>query len=188
VGNHRGRPLLDVHPAAERVLVVADLPLFGGSEMRLAELEDERVRLMEKLLEIAKEQKALLSQMRRVERDLKAKLRHIEEHSVPEDQELTLEDVEKWCRSAYFNMAHTMPGNPHCYFSRRSSRRPDMYERVVAYVLAHGYPQEYGNSIYTCLDVRMNSGTWFIWPMTDRPEESEVLNLKPDSMRPEESI
>lgn len=154
--------------------------------MRLAELEEERVRLMEKLLEIAKEQKALQSQMRRVERDLKAELRHIEEHWVPEDRELTLEDVEKWCRSAYFNLAHTMPGNPHCYFSRRSSRHPDMFERVVDFVLAHGYPQKYGNSIYTCMDVCMNSGTWYLWPMTDRSEESEVLNLKPDSLRPTE--
>jgi hypothetical protein len=169
------------------VLIVADLPLFDGGEERLAELENERVRLMEKLLEIAKEQKALQSQMRRVERDLRAELRHIEEYWVPEDRELTLEDVGRWCRSAYFNMAHTMPANPHCYFSRRSSRRPDMYERVVAYVLAHGYPQRYGGSTYTCLDVRMNGGTWFLWPMTDRPQESEVLNLKPDSMRPEEA-
>jgi hypothetical protein len=168
---------------AQGVLVVADLPLFDGGEKRLAELEVERAQLIEKLVEIAKEQKALQSQMRRIERDLKAELMHIEEHWVPEDQELTLEDVEKWCRSAYFNLAHTMPGNPHCYFSRRSSRHPDMYERVVAYVLAHGYPQKYGNSIYTCMDVRMNSGTWFVWPMTDRPEKSEVLNLKPDSMR-----
>lgn len=187
MGNHGSRPLLDLHPAAERVLVVTDRPLFDGGEMRLAELERERVRLMEKLAEIAKEQKALQSQMRRVERDLKAELRHIEEHRVPENRELTLEDVEKWCRSAYFNMAHTMPGNPHCYFSRRSSRRPEMYERVVGYVLAHGYPQKYGRSTYTCLDVRMNGGTWFVWPMADRPEESEVLNLKPDSMRPTES-
>ena len=173
-------------PPAQGVLIVSDLPLFDGGETRLAELEDERVRLMEKLAEIAKEQKALQSRMRRVERDLKAELRHIEEHWVPEDRELTLEDVEKWCRSAYFNMAHTMPGNPHCYFARSKVRRPDMYERVVAYVLAHGYPQKYGRSTYTCLDVRMNGGTWFLWPMTDRPEESEVLNLKPDSMRPEE--
>jgi hypothetical protein len=156
--------------------------------MRLAELEDERMQLMEDLAEIAKEQKVLQSQMRRVERDLKAALRHIEEHSVPEGQELTLEDVEKWCRTAYFNLAHTMPHNPHCYFSRRSSRRPDMYQRVVAFVLEHGYPQKYGGSTYICLDVRMHSGTWFVWPMTDRPQESEVLNLKPDSMRPEESI
>jgi hypothetical protein len=109
--------------------------------MRLAALEDERVQLMEKLVEIAKEQKVLQSQMRRVERALKVELKHIEEHSVPEDQELTLEDVEKWCCSAYFNLAHTMPHNPHCYFARSKVRRPDMYERVVTYVLAHGYPQ-----------------------------------------------
>ena len=68
---------------------------------------------MEKLAEIAKEQKALQSQMRSVKRDLRAELRHIEEYWVPEDRELTLEDVGTWCRSAYFNMAHTMPGNPH---------------------------------------------------------------------------
>jgi hypothetical protein len=177
-----------VSPSAQGVLIVANLPLFGRGEMRLARLESERVQIMQKLAEIAKEQKALQSQMRRVERDLKAELKHIEEHWVAEDQELTLEDVEKWCRSAYFNLAHTMLANPHCYFSRRSSRHPDMYERVVRYVLAHGYPQQYGRSTYTCLDVRMNSGMWFLWPMTDRPEESEVLNLKPDSMRPEEAI
>ncbi len=59
-----------------------------------------------------------------------------------------------------------------------------MYEKVVRFVLAHGYPQVYGGRIYTCLDVRMNDGVWFLWPMTDDPAESEVLNLKPDSMRP----
>lgn len=165
---------------------MADLPLFDGGEMRLAELERERVALMEELAEIAKQQRALQSQMRRVERDLKAELQRIEEHWVPEDEELTLENVEKWCRSAFFNMAHTMPQNPHAYFSRRSSRRPDMYERVVAYALAHGYQQRYGSRIYTVLDVRMNATTWFLWPMNDDPAESEVLNLKPDSMRPEE--
>ena len=173
-------------PPAQRVLIVTDVPLFdGGDEVRLAELEGVRVRLMEKLAEIAKEQKALQSRMRRVERDLKAELKHIEEHSVPENRELTLVDVERWCRNAYFNMAHTMPGNPHCYFARSKVRRPDMYERVVAYVLANGYPQRYGSTTYTVLDVEMNDGVWFLWPMTDRPEESEVLNLKPDSMRPE---
>jgi len=151
--------------------------------MTLAELEDERVLLMEKLAEIATEQKVLQSQMRRIERDLKAELRHVEEHWVPEDRELSLKDVEMWCRSTYFTLAHTMLANPHCYFSRRSSRRPNMYERVVAYVLAHGYPQKYGRSTYTCLDVRMNSETWFVWAMTSRPEESQVLNLKPVSMK-----
>jgi hypothetical protein len=154
--------------------------------MRLGELEDERVRLMERLLEIAKEQQSLQSQMRRVERDLRVELRHIEEHWVPEDRELTQEDVARWCRSAYFNLAHTMLQNPHCYFARSKVRRPDMYTRVVAFILRHGYQQKYGRSTYTCLDVRMNGGTWFLWPMTDRPEESEVLNLKPDSMRPTE--
>ncbi len=163
---------------------MADLPLFDGGEMRLAELERERVEIMEELSEIARQQKALGSQMRRVERDLRATLKHVEEHWVSEDQELYLEDVERWCRSAYFNLAHTMLDNPHCYFSRKKVRRPEMYERVVEFVLANGYEQRYRGSTYTVLDVRMNDGIWFCWPMTTEPSESQILNLKPASMKP----
>ena len=151
----------------------------------LTRLERENVRLLEDLAGVAKTQKALQSEVRRVETERKAALREVAEHSVPDDRDLTLEDVEKWCRSAFFNMAHTMPGNPHCYFARKKVRRPEMYEQVVAYVLEHGYPQKYGSATYTALDVEMNDGVWFLWAMTDTPSESEVLNLKPDSMRPE---
>ncbi len=75
---------------------------------RLAELERRRIELMHELEEIADKQRARVSAMRGVERELKAALAEVEEHSVPEGQELTLEDVERWCRSAFFNMAHTM--------------------------------------------------------------------------------
>jgi hypothetical protein len=162
-------------------------PLFNEEppEEVLAGLERESVRLLEDLAEVAKAQKALVSEVRRVERERKKALSGVEEHSVPEDQDLTLEDVEKWCRSAFFNMAHTAPGNPHCYFARKKVRDPIMYERVVGYVLANGYPQKYGNATYTALDVELNGSRWFLWPMTDDPKQSEVLNLKPDSMRPD---
>jgi hypothetical protein len=160
--------------------------LKDGPTPKLAGLEREKVRLMEELLEIANQQKALQSEIRGLERELKRELAGVEEYSVPEDRELRLEDVEAWCRSAYFNMAHSMPQNPHCYFARKKVQHPDMYERVVRYVLEHGYPQIYGGHTYTVLDVQMNNGEWFLWPMTDRPEDSEVLNLKPCSMRPEE--
>lgn len=152
----------------------------------LAGLEREQVRLMERLAELAKTQKALLREVRRVERERKRALADVAEHSVPEDRDLTLEDVEAWCRSAFFNLAHTMPGNPHAYFSRKRSRRPDMYERVVGFVLENGYPQRYGKTDYTVLDVELNGSKWFLWPMTTEPAESEILNLKPDNMRPEE--
>jgi len=92
--------------------------------------------------------------------------------------------VEKWCRSAYWNMAHTIPQNPHCYFAKKKVKQPSMYERVVAYVLANGYQQRYGNSVYTVLDMVLHDGLRFVWAMTDTPSESEVLNLKPDSLRP----
>jgi hypothetical protein len=169
------------------------MPLFDeqesgrklGAAPKLTELEKKRVRLMESLLEIAKEQKSLQSEMRGLERELKKELQLVEEHWVPDDRDLSLADVEAWCRSAFYNMAHSMPQNPHCYFARKKVRRPEMYERVVRYILAHGYPQRYSTRTYTCLDVRMNDGVWFLWPMTDDPSDSEVLNLKPCSMKPE---
>jgi hypothetical protein len=169
------------------------MPLFDeqepgrklGSAPKLRTLERKRVGLMESLLAIARQQKALQSEMRGLERELKKELQLVEEHWVPEDRDLNLEDVEAWCRTAFYNMAHSMPQNPHCYFARKKVRRPEMYMRVVHYILRYGYPQRYGGSVYTCLDVRMNDGVWYLWPMTTCPEESEVLNLKPDSMRPE---
>lgn len=151
----------------------------------LAELEAGKIRLLEELAEVAKEQKRLVAEVRAGEKELKRELEGVEEYSAPEDRDLTLEDVEAWCRTAFFNMAHTMPGNPHCYFSRKRSRLPRMYERVVAFALANGYPQKYGSHTYTVLDVELNGTKWFLWPMTDDPKHSEVLNLKPDSMRPE---
>lgn len=153
--------------------------------MSLEALEVEKVALLEKLAEIGKEQKAVQSEVRRVERDQRAALKDVEEHSVPEGQELTLLDVESWCKSAFVIMAHSSPANPHQYWNKKKVEEPRMYERVVAYVLQHGYEQEYGREPYTVLDVQLNSGTWFIWPMCSDPEESVVLNAKPDSMRPE---
>lgn len=163
---------------------MVDQPLFGEEGERLAEIERERVEIMHDLEEVAWQQRALGSEMRRLERELRIELKHIPEHWVPEDQELELEDVERWCRSAYFNLAHTALGNPHCYFSRKRSRHPRMYERVVEFVLANGYRQRYRGSVYTCLNVRLHSVLFFIWPMSQDPEVSQVLNAKPDSMRP----
>ena len=169
------------------------MPLFDeqepgrklGSAPKLRELEKKRVRLMESLLEIAKQQKALQSEMRGLEREVKKELQLVEEHWVPEDRDLSLADVEAWCRTAFYNMAHSMPQNPHCYFARKKVRHPDMYERVVRYVLERSYPQIYGGCTYTVVDVQMNNGEWFLWPMTDDPSDSEVLNLKPCSMKQE---
>lgn len=156
-----------------------------SEQTKLGELERERVEVMESLAEVAKEQKGLQSRMRRIEREMKVELGSVEEYVVPEDRELELADVEAWCRSEFFIMAHTAPANPHCYFAKKKVRNPSMYRRVVAYVLAHGYEQKYSGDPYTVLDVRLNGTTWFLWPMTDDPAQSAVLNLKPDSMRPE---
>ncbi len=60
-----------------------------------------------------------------------------------------------------------------------------MYERVVAYVLEHGYKQYYSGDPYTVLDITLNGTKWYCWPMTDNPAESTILNLKPDEMRPD---
>jgi hypothetical protein len=150
----------------------------------LAEMELRRVALMEDLARLAEHQKALQKEMRAIEKRHKDIARDLEEYTVPEDRALTHADVERWCRSAYFNMAHTMVGNPHCYFARKNVRKPQMYERAVRYIIDNGYSQRYGNSDYTVLDIEMNGTKWFCWPMTTNPSESEILNLKPVTLKP----
>jgi hypothetical protein len=150
----------------------------------LAEMERERVLLMEGLARLAEWQKGLQTEIRIIEKRHRNMARDLEEYTVPEDVPLTHEDVNLWCRSAYFNLAHTAPGNPHCYFSRKKVREPRMYERVVRYIIENGYAQRYGNSDYTVLDIEMNGTKWFCWPMTNNPSESQVLNLKPATLKP----
>jgi hypothetical protein len=158
--------------------------LTGKMLETLAEMERERVSLMEDLGRLAEQQMTLQKEMRAIEKRHRDIAKDLAEHTVPEDRELAQEDVEKWCRSAYFNMAHTAPQNPHCYFARKKVREPGMYERVVRYVIDNGYLQRYGNSDYTVLDIEMNGTKWFCWPMTSNPSESQVLNLKPATLKP----
>jgi hypothetical protein len=150
----------------------------------LAQMERERVSLMEDLGRLAEQQKAIQQEMRAIEKRHRDIARDLEEYTVPEDRELTHEDVNLWCRSAYVNMAHTMAGNPHCYFARKNVREPRMYERVVRYIIDNGYLQRYGNSDYTVLDIEMNGTKWFCWAMTSNASESQVLNLKPVTLKP----
>jgi hypothetical protein len=153
---------------------------------KLEELEAKKVRLFEELGRVAETQKALAAQMRRVEREQRVELEGSEEHTVPEGRDLTPADVETWCESVYWSHARTMLSNPHQYAARKRCADPHMYERVVGYVLEHGRPQVYGGHTYTVLDVEMHQQEYFLWPMTDDPSESEVLNAKPASMAPEE--
>jgi hypothetical protein len=124
--------------------------------------------------------------MRRVEREQREKLERIREHTVPEGGALRHEDVAAWCESVYWSQARTMLSNPHQYAARKRCADPHMYEKVVAFILDHGRPQVYGGRTYTVLDVVIFGQAYFLWPMTDDPSESEVLNAKPASMAPDE--
>jgi hypothetical protein len=152
---------------------------------KLEELEAEKVRLFEELGKVAETQKELAAQMRRVEREQREALERIREHVVPEDRDLTHANVEAWCESVYWSHARTMLGNPHMYAAGKRCADPHMYERIIGFILEHGRPQVYGGHTYTVLDVEMNGQDYFLWPMTDDPSESEVLNAKPASMAPE---
>jgi hypothetical protein len=158
--------------------------LTGKMVETLAEMERERVSLMVDLARLAEQQMTLQKEIRAIEKRHRDIAKNLPEHTIPEDQELTQEDAVKWCRSAYFNLAHTMLANPHCYFSRRKVREPKMFERIVGYVIDNGYLQRYGNSDYTVLDIEMNGTKWFCWPMTTNASESQVLNLKPVTLKP----
>jgi hypothetical protein len=153
---------------------------------KLEELEAEKVRLFEELGRIAETQRSFAAKVRDVEREQRVTLEGIVEHTVPEGRALRHEDVVRWCESVYWSHARTMLSNPHQYAARKRCAAPHMYEKVIAYVLEHGRPQVYGGHTYTVLDVEMHQQDYFLWPMTDDPSESEVLNAKPASIAPEE--
>jgi hypothetical protein len=150
----------------------------------LAQMERERVSLMEDLGGLAEQQRDRQKKIRAIEKRHRDIAKNLPEHTIPEDQQLTQEDVNMWCRSAFFSLAHTMLANPHCYFARKKVRRPGMYQRVVGYIIDNGYLQRYGNSDYTVLDVQLHGTAWFCWAMTTNASESQILNLKPVTLKP----
>lgn len=162
---------------------MSDLPLFSP-DGRLEELEAEKVRLFEELAEVAEKQRALSKEVLAVEREQKWALRDVEEYVVPEDRGLALEDVERWLRSVHLTFAKTMADIPHMYAARK--RCDDrMFSRVIEFVRTNGYSQRYGRRDYTVLDVDLRSGRFFCWASDGPPAEVPVINVKPDSLRPE---
>jgi hypothetical protein len=119
-----------------------------------------------------------------VEKRQRKHLKGITEHVVPEERELTHDDVERWADTVYWSYARTNPANPHKYVAKKRLENPDMYRRIVAYVLEHGYRQDYGGTPYTVYDLTIHGESHFCWPMTDKPEKSEVFNGKPATLRP----
>ena len=152
------------------------------SELKLRQLEKEKRRLFERLAEVAEVQKALAREVYAVEREQKGELEAVEEHIAPDP--LSYEDVERWAQTVFFSFARTMASNPHMYAARK--RCDDaMFERVARFVQQNGYEQRYGGSDYVCLDVDLHGEPHFVWTMGGEPSETQVLNCKPDSLRPE---
>ena len=166
------------------------MPLFGETddekgerlretEERLAELEARRTGLMHELRDIAAEQAERVRLIREGEKEMRRLLENVPEHTVPEDRPLTDEDVRRWARSVFFQLAHTMPGNPH-YYVKRENCDSAMYERVLRHVIANGYDSRYKGGVYRTYDLNDR----FLWWMGTPPEDSTLLNSKPISMRP----
>jgi len=153
-----------------------------GSALKLRRLEKEKTRLLERLAEVAEQQKALAREVYAVEREQKRELEAVEEHIAPDP--LSFEDVERWVQTVFFSFARTMASNPHMYAARK--RCDDaMFERVARYVQENGYQQRYGGSDYVCLDVDLHGESRYVWTMGQPPSDTQILNCKPDSMRPE---
>jgi hypothetical protein len=152
------------------------------SELKLQQLEQEKRRLFERLAEVAEQQKALAREVYAVEREQKMELEAVEEHIGPDP--LSYADVERWAQTVFFSFARTMARNPHMYAARK--RCDDtMFERVARFVQENGYSQRYGGSVYTCLDVDLHGEPHFVWTMGSPPSQTQILNCKPDSLRPE---
>lgn len=127
---------------------------------RLEELRARETALMEELA--AGGVKGVLA----VQREIRRELEHVPEHVVPEDRELTLEDVERWCESRFWKFASTMPTNPHSY-TIKDWGDPDMFERVCLYLWDNGYANVFGGREFTQLDV----GDHFIWSTQHRGDD-----------------
>jgi hypothetical protein len=153
------------------------------SEDKLRQLEKEKARLFERLAVVAEEQKALARQVYAVEREQKRELGAVNEEYVAPDP-LGYEEVERWMQTVFFSFARTMAANPRMYAARK--RCDDaMFERVARYVQENGYPQRYGGSDYICLKVHPHGEPDFAWTMGSPPSETQILNCKPDSLRPD---
>ena len=154
-----------------------------GSALKLQQLEKVKTRLLERLAEVAEQQKALAREVYAVEREQMRELEAVEEQIAPDP--LSFEDVERWVKTVFFSFARTMASNPHMYAARK--RCDDaMFERVASFVQENGYPQKYGGHDYTVLDVDLHGEPHFVWTMGSPPSETVVLNCKPDSLRPPE--
>jgi hypothetical protein len=153
-----------------------------GSAPRLRQLEKVKTRLLERLAEVAEQQSSLAREVYAVEREQKRELEAVEEHIAPEP--LSYEDVERWVRTVFFSFARTQAANPHMYASRK--RCDDaMFTRVARFVQENGYPQRYGGHDYICLDVDLHGEPHFFWTMGSLPSETQVVNCKPASLRPD---
>jgi hypothetical protein len=152
------------------------------SELKLRRLETEKAQLFERLAEVAEVQKALAREVYAVEREQKRELEAVEEQIAPDP--LSYEDVVSWAQTVFFSFARTMASNPHMYAARKRCNDA-MFERVARYVQENGYPQRYGGHLYTCLDVDLHGELHFVWTMGSPPSETQVLNCKPDALRPE---
>jgi hypothetical protein len=168
------------------------MPLFDeqepgrkqGSAPKLRQLEKAKTRLLMRLAKVAEQQKALAREVYAVEREQKRELKAVEEHIAPEP--LSYDDVERWVQTVFFSFARTQASNPHKYATRR--RCDDaMFTRISRFVQENGYAQEYGGHDYTVLDVDLHGEPHYFWTMGSLPAETQVLNCKPDSLRPKKN-
>ena len=167
------RPLFDEQHEPGRKL---------GSALKLRQLEKVKTRLLERLAEVAEQQKELAREVYAVEREQKRELEAVEEHIAPDP--LSFEDVERWVQTVFFSFARTMASNPHMYAARK--RCDDaMFTRIARFVQENGYPQKYAGHDYTILDVDLHGEPHFVWTMGSPPSQTQILNCKPDLLRSE---
>jgi hypothetical protein len=153
-----------------------------GSALKLKQLEKEKTQLFARLAEVGAQQKALAREVYAVEREQKRELEAVEEHIAPDP--LSYEDVERWVQTVYFSFARTQAANPHMYAARK--RCDDAkFTRIARYVQESGYPQKYSGHDYIVLDVDLHGEPYFVWTMGSPPSQTQILNCKPNALRPE---
>lgn len=152
---------------------------LGEKGERLGKLEELRRRETELLEELAR---GGVKGVVAVQREIRRELENVLEHVVPDDRELTLEDVERWCATRFWKFASTMPANPHTY-TLRYAGDDGMFCRVCLFVWTHGYANVFGGREFTQLDV----GDHFLWTTQANGDGRDtslttLINAKPLSL------
>ncbi len=145
----------------------------------LDEMRQEKAGLMEELAgmhESRRAKEASVREIRNIQNKIKPVLMKMPEPKL--EWPMSHEQVEEWCRSSFWQLASTMPYNPHEYVLREWTDRKN-FQLVVLHLREHGIEYVFGKSEY----VQYEADGAGMWTMGAPLEVTVLINRKPVSLQ-----